>query len=352
MLDTLLIELIWGSGRRRVGLAKLQLTPKCGGMGAPDFQAYCYASQLVWLAYWIAGKNLQELAMTQTAWENGHLHKLLLPGANTPTPPTHLLKIALGYWKKATRYTRGLPAYAPNIPLLGIPLQSGVVSTRRLGVWSEEGVRTVGDFFVDGILLNHEEFARVHGTPQTFFLLHAQISRYIRSVWSPTGNEPTTHNLINMQYLMGNRSHITRWLYRGIREVVDPPLITLKHKWDTDLDRIVTDAEWKKILEFPRKSSRNPKFKFIQLMISHRAYLTPSRIHSIYPEASDECPRCHAPNAIFFFHMLWNCPKILQYWSDIHIILHGIAPMKGDDTPEHYRVWVLKARTRALRVNF
>lgn len=177
MLDTLLIELIWGSGRRRVGLAKLQLTPKCGGMGAPDFQAYCYASQLVWLAYWIAGKNLQELAMTQTAWENGHLHKLLLPGANTPTPPTHLLKIALGYWKKATRYTRGLPAYAPNIPLLGIPLQSGVVSTRRLGVWSEEGVRTVGDFFVDGILLNHEEFARVHGTPQTFFLLHAQISR-------------------------------------------------------------------------------------------------------------------------------------------------------------------------------
>lgn len=175
---------------------------------------------------------------------------------------------------------------------------------------------------------------------------------YIRSVWSPTGNEPTTHNLINMQYLMGNRSHITRWLYRGIREVVDPPLITLKHKWDTDLDRIVTDAEWKKILEFPRKSSRNPKFKCIQLMISHRAYLTPSRIHTIYPEASDECPRCHAPNAIFFFHMLWNCPKILQYWSDIHIILHGIAPMKGDDTPEHYRVWVLKARTRALRVNF
>lgn len=204
LLDTLLTELIWGTGRRLIGLSKLPLTLHHRGLGAPDFKAYCYASQLQWLAYWIVGKNLQELAMTQTSWENGTLHKLLLPGVRAPPNPTHLLKIALGYWKKAIRYNKRLPEYAPNIPLLGIPLQTGVLTTRRLGSWEEEGVRSVDDFFVDGELLTHEEFIRVHGVPQTLFLLHAQISWYIRSTWSPMGNEPSMHRLINMQYLMGN----------------------------------------------------------------------------------------------------------------------------------------------------
>lgn len=46
MLNTMLTELIWGRDRRRVGLAKLQLSIDRGGLGVPDFQAYCYASQL------------------------------------------------------------------------------------------------------------------------------------------------------------------------------------------------------------------------------------------------------------------------------------------------------------------
>lgn len=64
LLDTILIELIWGSGRRRIGLRKLQLSTNNGGLGAPDFQAYCHACQLQWLTYWIVGKNLHEIDPT------------------------------------------------------------------------------------------------------------------------------------------------------------------------------------------------------------------------------------------------------------------------------------------------
>lgn len=117
--------------------------------------------------------------------------------------------------------------------------------------------------------------------------------------------------------------------------MVDTSLTPLKHKWDNDLDMILTDTEWRRVLEFPRKSTRNPKLKFIQLMITHRAYLTPSRLHSMYPEASDECPRSHVPNAKLF-HMLWSCPRIKNYWLEIYNMLHGIAPLDGDDSPGHY----------------
>lgn len=69
-------------------------------------------------------------------------------------------------------------------------------------------------------------------------------------------------------------------------------------------------------------------------MVLHRAYLTPNRLHTMYPGASDSCLRCQAPQAKLF-HLLWNCPRIIHYWSEIHRILHGIAPMAGGDSPEH-----------------
>lgn len=57
----------------------------------------------------------------------------------------------------------------------------------------DEGVHSVGDFFVDGELITHDAFVRVHGVPQTLFLTYAQITRYIRTAWDPSGQEPLTH---------------------------------------------------------------------------------------------------------------------------------------------------------------
>lgn len=100
------------------------------------------------------------------------------------------------------------------------------------------------------------------------------------------------------------------------------------------MNRLLTDTEWKMALEYPRKASRNPKFNVLQLMIMHQAYLTPHRLNTMFPEVSDECPRCHAPQAKLL-HMLWSCHRIQHYWSEIYNILHGIAPLVGDDLPEH-----------------
>lgn len=137
-----------------------------------------------------------------------------------------------------------------------------------------------------------------------------------------------------MQYMIGNGSHITKWLYRGVREVTETPLLSTRMKWDIDLGRELTDKEWRMALEYPRIISRNPKFKSIQLMILHRAYLTPNRLHTIYPEVSDSCPRCHALQTKLY-HMIWSCPRLAHYWAGVQKILHDIAPLNNDDSPEH-----------------
>lgn len=154
---------------------------------------------------------------------------------------------------------------------------------------------------------NRLTFTREQGVPNNLFLLQANITRYVRSTWAPEGAEPPTHELVHMQYLMGRGSHLTRWLYRGTRTHAAVTLQTLREKWTTGLGRDLTGKEWGSLLEYPRKVSRNPKFKFIQLIIAHRAYLTPHKLHKMFPDTTDACPRCHTPNADLL-HMLWNCP--------------------------------------------
>lgn len=174
------------------------------------------------------------------------------------------------------------------------------------------GVNTIGMLFLDKTLMTHDTFVREQGVPHNLFLLHAHAIRYVRSTWALEGTEPPTHELVNMQYLMGRGRNLTRWLYRGIRTHAATSLQVLRDKWNADLQRDLTDKEWAHLIEYQRTVSRNPIFKFIQLMIVHCAYLTPRRLHKMFPGTSDTCPRCHAPNADLL-HMLWNCPRIAPY---------------------------------------
>lgn len=102
------------------------------GDGVTDLRAYCYASQLQWLAYWLAGRNLYELDMSLQARDKGIIHRLLLPQALLSTSTLHLLKLAITYWRSAVRYTGQTTPYAPTVPLLGIPTRSDLTSNHAL----------------------------------------------------------------------------------------------------------------------------------------------------------------------------------------------------------------------------
>lgn len=187
---------------------------------------------------------------------------------------------------------------------------------------------TIGMLFVDGTLIDHDTFVREQGVPNTLYLTHTQILRFICKGWAPDGKGPMTHELVHMIYLMGNGSHLTKWLAHGIKAHTAISLQSLREKCNVEIGRELTDKERKGFLEYPRKVSRNPKFKFIQLMILHRAYLSPHRLNMMFTDTNTECPRCHVPDADLL-HMLWSCPRILVYLSTIQSILTAIAPGSG-----------------------
>lgn len=273
--------------------------------------------------------------MTPSDRNNGTIHRLLLPKAVLPPSTPPLLKLAITYWRSAIRYTNAKMPYAPTVPLLGIPLPTGRLTARKLQTWTEAGITQVSDFFADGVLMPHNIFIQTHNIAPSTFLLHAQTSHYIRETWAQDDTEPPTNTLLTMQYLMGDGAHLVRWLTNGIRTERLDTLQPLRGKWERDIEHTFTDKQWERILEFPKKTSRNPKFKLIQLMILHRAYLTPRRLHLMFPESENVCPRCHTPDA-GFIHMLWDCPRLGHYWSVVHAVLQTTTLTTHNNTLEYY----------------
>lgn len=65
-------------------------------------------------------------------------------------------------------------------------------------------------------------------------------------------------------------------------------------------------------------------FKFIQFSILHRAYLTPHRLHIMFPAIPSICPCWRTPDANLL-HMLWNCSNMTPYWVRITAILTDLT---------------------------
>lgn len=66
----------------------------------------------------------------------------------------------------------------------------------------------------------------------------------------------------------------------------------------------------------PRLSDR-----LSQIYIIHRAYLTPIRVARYKQNYSTTCQMCGKETGTFF-HLIWTCPKIQEYWKQIVTFLH------------------------------
>ncbi|KAJ1197802.1 hypothetical protein NDU88_001650 [Pleurodeles waltl] len=52
LLNSLLTDLIWGNGRKRIALTRVLQPLRVGGMGAPKFEEYYAAAQIHWISTW------------------------------------------------------------------------------------------------------------------------------------------------------------------------------------------------------------------------------------------------------------------------------------------------------------
>lgn len=97
------------------------------------------------------------------------------------------------------------------------------------------------------------------------------------------------------------------------------------------------EDEWEDCISTFIPSMTAAKDRFIQLKFIHRAYYTPHRMASIYPNLDPGCPRCNTEVGTFW-HMVWTCSKIQTYWENI---ARNLSELSGTRVPAEPLVLLL-----------
>lgn len=125
--------------------------------------------------------------------------------------------------------------------------------------------------------------------------------------------------------------------YLMLLKCSDKGTSALKSTWEADLNASFTEREWSRILLNFKKMSRELKTRLIQFMILNRIYWTPSKLYKVKLIQTRECWRCHNGEGTLS-HMLWSCPKIQDFWSEIH---KNVTKIIARDVPFSQRLYIL-----------
>ena len=183
-LDSLLIELIWGTGRRRVSLGKLQLPPSEGGLGAPHFEGYYLAAQLQWLCRWLGGRQLEETASLSPPLTIDGALASFNPMNRSPTRSHCLVRTAYICFWRMLRITRQHISYAPSMPLRVLRLSITTPETLHpLNAWEDKGLDHIGDLFEGGFLIPFADLQRDYELEGGHYLAYAKVKQLLSLHW-------------------------------------------------------------------------------------------------------------------------------------------------------------------------
>lgn len=83
----------------------------------------------------------------------------------------------------------------------------------------------------------------------------------------------------------------------------------------------MTDEDWEEALANCKAVSPKLSDRLSHLYMLHRSYLTPHRISKYRHDHNPNCPNCGHCTASFF-HLIWACPSIQGFWTQVVKFLH------------------------------
>ncbi|KAJ1196997.1 hypothetical protein NDU88_000860 [Pleurodeles waltl] len=82
------------------------------------------------------------------------------------------------------------------------------------------------------------------------------------------------------------------------------------------LGTALTLKQWEMSMKQASRVSRNELLRFTQFSYFHHTYLTPHRLHRMFPAVPSMWPHCRHPGATFL-HMQWESPALTREWERV-----------------------------------
>lgn len=324
IMETLLKPFVWGNNRHKLLWHKLINPTDLAGLALPDLNMYYLASQRSQIFHSNKTDGKRFLFFLCPKWIQQTLDPLLAitGGGGRERPKTYRRSLLYQYkkiWDIASKklHIESPNAYPPlwhneSLPEFGLIQDSGI--------WSSRGIIYLFHITNNGKLKTFETLKCEFALPnQMFFryiqLRHAFHAQYPADDLTLKDNPlmaaikfPDPKKLISQFYAMLTIPRATVLAY------------ALKSRWEGEIGTL-EDDEWSDALDTCKLVSPKISDRLTQIFITHKAYLTPLRVSRYKSSQSANCPmRTQAIGTTF--HLLWQCPKIQQFWTQVVKFLH------------------------------
>uniref|UniRef100_A0A8C5PTT4 Reverse transcriptase zinc-binding domain-containing protein n=1 Tax=Leptobrachium leishanense TaxID=445787 RepID=A0A8C5PTT4_9ANUR len=131
--------------------------------------------------------------------------------------------------------------------------------------------------------------------------------------------------------------HLLSYIYSLLSSAKFQTLPLYTTKWSAELSQPLTPEEWSTAFQVTFRSSRALTVQETNYKLISRWYLTPARLHAIYPAVSPDCWRCQRHRGTFL-HIWWECSIIQSFWEVVWTYIKEITSL---DLPFHPKVALL-----------
>ncbi|KAL2085077.1 hypothetical protein ACEWY4_018397 [Coilia grayii] len=327
---------LWNGKRARVRLKKLQQKVNQGGFGIPNLLLYHYAFCLRHLVQWSLPPERAPPWYTAEAYCCPDLPLVTYLSATLPPAVQNHPVIAClkDVWRKTAKILDFNTFLNRSASIWYNPSLRIGKSSFYWKEWVQRGIITLDHIYLDYGLKSF------HDLQSEFHLQKHNYWRYIqiRSLLTATFKSPSTPFSADIPSTIVNRyglGHEASFYYSMLLDKYVSSF-SLKKVWERDLSTTFTDDEWMHVLCNSKKMARDLRTRLVQFKIINKMYWTPAKLFRVKLVNSPMCWKCTNDGTLT--HMLWECPKVQQFWISIHECIEGVV---GVEVPFCIRLYVL-----------
>uniref|UniRef100_A0A3Q1CLT5 Reverse transcriptase domain-containing protein n=1 Tax=Amphiprion ocellaris TaxID=80972 RepID=A0A3Q1CLT5_AMPOC len=325
-LDSAIGKFYSKNKKAKIRLTTLQKNKSEGGLEAPNFMYYYLSNQIQYLTKWIhpheeynSWLELEQLDCNQIKISDLPFITSALKHHSCFKNP--MIASTLSAWWKALETTGSQLKPSILSPIWHNPDFANNKIALYFSTWAERGVTHLHHLLDDNTFRTYINLFQTFEIRNGNFLQYLQVKKTITSripslqtTLQPTDLQPPEFVDYIVKLSPRNKKNLSK-IYGLLSKTHSIHLPT--QKWEKDVSKSFDSDFWTQICENTFKMTKNTNLQLIQFKVLHRTHITQYKLYKMGFSRSDTCTQCTQNMTDTYFHALWLCTPVYQFWVTI-----------------------------------
>uniref|UniRef100_A0AAQ5ZBJ0 Reverse transcriptase domain-containing protein n=1 Tax=Amphiprion ocellaris TaxID=80972 RepID=A0AAQ5ZBJ0_AMPOC len=325
-LDSAIGKFYSKNKKAKISLTTLQKNKSEGGLEAPNFMYYYLFNQIQYLTKWIhpheeynSWLELEQLDCNQIKISDLPFISSALKHHSCFKNP--MIASTLSAWWKALEITGSQLKPSILSPIWHNPDFANNKIALYFSTWAERGVTHLHHLLDDNTFRTYINLFQTFEIRNGNFLQYLQVKKTITSripslqtTLQPTDLQPPEFVDYIVKLSPRNKKNLSK-IYSLLSKTHSIHLPT--QKWEKDVSKSFDSDFWTQICENTFKMTKNTNLQLIQFKVLHRTHITQYKLYKMGFSRSDTCTQCTQNMTDTYFHALWLCTPVYQFWVTI-----------------------------------